>query len=79
MHCIIFPEPLGLLFLTKQQAFTRGNSSSEDWGCGKQIRLSTLKKQSFFTRLNFHLQLEVAMTLQKQRLHTESKTVQQDL
>lgn len=51
MHCIVFPEAWGLLFLTKQEPFTRctqcSKSSFADWGCGKQIRVSTSKNKAF--------------------------------
>lgn len=47
MHCIIFPEPQGLLFLTKHTHTT--TALPADWGCGKQIRVSTFEKLLFHT------------------------------
>lgn len=57
MHCIIFPDPQGLLLLTAHSTRHRCSSSSfADWGCGKQMRVTTLN--SLFTYLNFHLRLK---------------------
>lgn len=69
MHRITFPEPhWGLLSLTKHQPFTHGTQ--------QLLQTGDVVSKDFQRALNFHLQVEVPVSRQKQRLHTEPKAVQ---